>query len=143
MDPLSALSVAAAVVQFIDFGSTIISSTYAIYASFDKHKDGTRDLVSITGRLSWLNAELERSAAFSPHSQVDRDIVILCQQCNKSATTLLDALNQLNAPSRPNLWGSFKLALRSVWSQGEIDALQDRLNSYRQQISMHILVGMR
>ena len=143
MDPISALSVAAAVVQFVDYGSTIIASTYAIYKSSSRKSEPTNSIVSITTRLVELNCELEQSAAFSPTSQVERDIVALCQQCNKAAITLLDALNQLNGASNPNLWDSFKIALRTVWSQGEIDALQSRLESYRQQICMHILVGLR
>ena len=142
MDPLSALSVAAAVVQFIDFGGTIIASTYKIHKSRGKEGEGT-DVASIATRLANLNSELERSATFSPTSQIDRDIVILCQQCNKAATSLLDALRELNAASSATLWDSFKIALRTVWSQGEIDALQTRLETYRQQISMHILAGLR
>ena len=143
MDPLSALSVAAAVVQFIDFGGTIITSTYAIYKSSSKRSDGTDSIALITARLVELNSELKRSANFSPASQTDRDIVTLCQHCNKAAITLLDALRQLNGTSNPSLWDSFKIALRSVWTQGEIDALQTRLELYRQQISMHILAGLR
>jgi len=143
MDPLSALSVAAAVVGFIDYGSTIIASTYAIYKSSSKKSESTNNIASITTRLVELNCELEESAKFSPASQVERDIVALCQQCNKAAITLLDALHQLNGASNPNLWDSFKIALRTVWTQGEIDALQSRLESYRQQICMHILVGLR
>jgi hypothetical protein len=143
MDPISALSVAAAVVQFIDFGGTIIASTYAIYKSSSKKSEGTNDIASITARLVELNCELEQSATFSPTSQVERDIAMLCQHCNKAAITLLDALHQLNGASNPNLWNSFKIALRTVWTQGEIDALQTRLESYRQQICMHILVGLR
>jgi len=142
MDPLSALSVAAAVVQFLDFGGSILASTFAIYKSSNKG-DGTKDITSITTRLITLNSDLKRSVGFTPASQIDEDIVILCQQCNKAADDLLDALRQLNSASNTNLWNSFKIALRTVWSQGEIDALQSRLEAYRQQICMHILVGLR
>jgi hypothetical protein len=143
MEPLSALSVAAAVVQFLDFGGTVISSTYAIYKSSSKKSEGTDNIASITARLVDLNTNLEQSAKFSPTSRLDREIVQLCQQCNKAADTLLDALRQLSGTSNPTLWNSFKIALRTVWSQGDIDALQNRLESYRQQICMHILVGLR
>lgn len=143
MDPLSALSVAAAVVQFLDFSGTIVTSTYKIYKSTSKKNEGNDTITSITAQLVDLTSELERSATVSPVSKVDQEIIILCQQCKKTADNLLDALKQLNAGSGVTLWDSFKIALRSVWSQGEIDALQGRLDSYRQQISMHILVALR
>ncbi|KAF1973684.1 hypothetical protein BU23DRAFT_598819 [Bimuria novae-zelandiae CBS 107.79] len=143
MDPLSALSVAAAVVQFLDFSGTIVASTYKIYKSSSKKNEGNDTLTSITARLINLNSELERSASFSPTSKIDQEIITLCQQCKKTADILLDALRQLSAGSNVTLWDSFRMALRNVWSQGEIDALQSRLDAYRQQISMHILVGLR
>ena len=72
MEPLSALFVAAAVVQFVDFGSKIIASTFKIYEPSALQEKGSDSIRVITGRLMFLNDELKRSATFLPLSTEQR-----------------------------------------------------------------------
>jgi hypothetical protein len=142
MDPISALSVAAAVVQFVDFAGTLLSSTRTIHKAFSKEAESVSDLRTITNTLQRLNSDIEQSVVGSASSH-DKDLLNLCHDCNRTANSLVNALTKLNAQGNSSLWSSFKVALKTVWTQDELDELQKRLDSFRQQISMHILVALR
>ncbi len=63
MDPFASLSIAAAVIQFIDFGSKLVSGTYEIYRSLDGLTDEISELSSRTGRLGALASSLASPSA--------------------------------------------------------------------------------
>jgi hypothetical protein len=117
MDPVTALGVAAAVRQLVEFSGPIIGSTYTIYKAANKNNGGGSDLATITAHLVKLNAELERTATFSPSSQLDRDIATLCGHCQKAGLGLLDALAEINGASNRTLWDCFRIALKCVESR--------------------------
>lgn len=149
MDPSSAVGVASAVVQFVDFSSKLIWGTIKIYRAkqenrrggedYDDLQDLTESLVGINDRirleLSGLN-----EATMSGNDQV---VAKLCRECNQIAEELLSALKRLKSGSRNQAWASFVQALRTVWSESEIESLKKTLDSFRTQISMHTLVSVR
>jgi hypothetical protein len=151
MDPLSALSVAAAVVQFVDFTSGLLSSTYSIYTSKTGDTKPHADLQTITTSLENVSNALLRSLTEAEtqkggkagSSKNDEDLARLCRECSSIADELLRALSKLRGQGNHNIWNSFCQALRTVWKQPEISALQMRLKEYREQISMIILVSVR
>jgi hypothetical protein len=61
MDPVSALGVAASVVQFVEFTSSLICSTYEIYQSASGCSAASVDLETITTGLQALNTDLQQS----------------------------------------------------------------------------------
>ena len=61
MDPLAALSVAAAVIQFVDFGLTLTSEGVELYESGSLAENDELELITID--LSILIAKLEQSSA--------------------------------------------------------------------------------
>ena len=82
MDPLSALSLAACVVQFVDFGSKVIQASRELVvssSSLDHLKNLTSDLVSLNDHLTQqlkcpsvkdahLSREKQVSVSFSYHA---------------------------------------------------------------------------
>lgn len=146
MEPLSALSIATAVVQFLDFAGTLVSGTWEISRSSFGDTEKNSDLRYITESLQKHNEELRNclnQSNVAPFSSQDRDIEQLCRQCNEVADRLVTILNRVRSHSKDSKWTSFRAALRTMWSQEEVDTLQKTLDSYRQQISMLILVSMR
>lgn len=141
MEPLSALSVATAVTQFIDFTGSLLSGTIELHKSATGRTKANLTIETIALDLRNLNIELTES--FSSGDSHDADIKKLCLDCSKMADQLLEALNKLTVQKQHRLWSSFSTALRSIWAQEDIDSLQRRLDAYRQQISMHILVQLR
>jgi len=144
MEPLSALSIATAAVQFLDFAGTILSSTYKIYASNSGGLGQNNDIRSITRKLIDLNKKLEADLNSPSHASLssqDQHISRLGKDCNNIGNQLVLALDRIQSQQGTKLWESFRLALATVWNRGEIESLQETLSNYRQQISMHVLVA--
>jgi hypothetical protein len=101
MDPFTALSVAAAVVQFVDFTGTLISGTYEIYKSPLGGTKEHADLETINDSLNSMNHDLRQSLATAKSSQqlskVDQDLERLCEDCGRTLDKLLSVLGKLKA----------------------------------------------
>jgi hypothetical protein len=156
MEALVAVGLASNVVQFVDFAGKIISQTIRIYREKPKDTDGDDDeeethyshLEAITSDLERFNANLKRSMVSGDGLQAhelsssDREILRMCGECNKITGSLLTALGKLRG-TKKKLWSSFASALKTVWSESEIQALRQTLDSYRQQITLHVLASVR
>lgn len=146
MEPFSALSVATAAIQFIDFTGKIVSGTWKIYKLDPGHSQEYSDIRTITNSLTGLTADL-RSSIGNPDktlcSDQDKQIEDLGERCFELGEELISVLDRLESQSRHRLWASFKQALATVWNQKQIDSLHKTLESLRRQISIHILVALR
>jgi hypothetical protein len=145
MDPVTALGVAAAVVQFVDYASTLISSTIRIYRS-GRDSEHSTVLETIVKDLVQRNDQLSKSASTLSYGQClprDEDLRQLCGKCNRVAKDLIIALERLKVGQGNKIWASFIQALRTMWSEAEIELLRKNLDSFRQQISMYVLVSVR
>ena len=148
MDPVSALGVAAAVVQFVDFGNRVLSKTSNAYKSARSgHLDleiVTKDMIKVTKKLDeGLQAgSLAKRAQLSTE---ERELQQLCQECNHIASQLSKALADLKPPKLQfwRKWESFYQALRSIWAEDKIEALQKQLDEFRKQLVFKILVLLR
>ncbi|KAI0201918.1 hypothetical protein F4808DRAFT_88339 [Astrocystis sublimbata] len=126
MDPLSALSVAAGVVQFIDFTFQVVSGTRAII----KSRSG---LVTDTNTLD----AIARDAAGLSDASANSTLQALVSECKMIADSLLAVIQKLRA-NKTKKWSCFVAALRTVWSKADIDGFIDRLGKVQQQISAHM-----
>ncbi|KAK4446194.1 hypothetical protein QBC34DRAFT_412097 [Podospora aff. communis PSN243] len=156
MEPLSALGVATSVVQFVDFSSKLISGTFEIYKSAGGELGRNSAIETLTKQLVGLSERLEASLAESSSSSSsnsnsntlasrspnEQDLHQLCRECNGAASELLGALARLRGQPQ-NVWSSFRHALRTLWTEDQIDSLQRRVDRFREQISMFILASVR
>jgi hypothetical protein len=147
MDPVSALGVAASAVQFVEFASSLVSSTYEIYQSASGGSAANIDLESITSSLKALNADLRhslsRAASCKELSASDLELNKVCTNCEAVTDRLISALRKLKAQKKHSIWDSFGRALLTVWSKEEVEALQKQLNTFRHQISLQIIASIR
>jgi hypothetical protein len=153
MDPLTALSVTSNIIQFVDFGSKLVSKTRQIY----KSKDGTlsdkvlvEDLaVDLTSLSLNLRKSLRENRPFDTldHAESSDDEALegLCIRCTEIATELIARLNKLKVegPARHRNWESFKQALRASWSNEALDLLAAQLSDVRNEIELRVLVSFR
>jgi len=139
MDPVSALGVAAAAVQFVDVAWGLIKETQAVWNASTKSQDEIEELKGIALDLMRINDELVSS---SSDLALDDDVQGLCKQCSEVAQQLIDALNKLIRKSNRK-WESFMKALREVWTKEEIERLVKRIAEFRELISNHILLSFR
>ncbi|KAI0902943.1 hypothetical protein F4823DRAFT_340353 [Ustulina deusta] len=134
MDPLSALSVAASVVQFVDFTFRLVSSTRAII----KSKSGFAGDVDTLDAIARDATELSDALAASPALDASSTTLqALVGECKTIAESLLAVLENLRT-NKTKKWRCFVAALRTVWSKGKIDGFVDRLGKVQAQISTHM-----
>jgi hypothetical protein len=147
MDPLSALSIAASVVQFVDFGLKIVSKTKEIYNSSKGESIDDALTEATAKRLTILAKDLESSLQLEGHQDLpsDKALYNICVSCiilGNQLTARFDKLRIRN-DSKHRAWKSFRQALKSVWCKGEIDAISRQLADHRKELDSHILFSLR
>ena len=146
-DPLTALGAASSVVQLIAFSSQLISRGNQIHKSIDGSISENIVLEAVTTDLSNLHLRLEQSLTSGLGStsfrQNNKALAELISGSSDLAKELLAKLEAVKVRGRHRKWKSARQALRSVWSQSDIDAIALRLQMYRQELEIHILVSLR
>jgi HAMP domain-containing protein len=104
----------------------------------------TKELVKLTRNLS---TSLKRDSRKTPSAIVstEESLGSLLVDCSSVGDELHAALSKLKLQpqEKRQKWGSIQRGLRSIWTQDEINGLERRLETFRQQISMHLLVSLR
>ncbi|KAI0425195.1 hypothetical protein F5Y09DRAFT_111754 [Xylaria sp. FL1042] len=155
MDPLSILSVAAAVAQFLDFATKIIVDTKEVYdSSLGQTQNDielskiSHDFSSFTHDLSSKMSKLmQDDASENAALEVEKDtIATLLRLCgeskaiNKEIQAILTELRVGGTTKIRLAAKSFVAALRRVWSADRIQRLEHRLDENRKQVTMAMLV---
>ncbi|PMD67148.1 uncharacterized protein K444DRAFT_489832, partial [Hyaloscypha bicolor E] len=147
MDPLSALDIAAAVAQLVQFGGSLVSKSQQLYrhgALLDHIECGnaTRRLIELTNgvRSSWR--ELERLGDLSPDAKA---LEIICCVCVKLSGELLSRLEkvQLDEKNTSRKWKSFRQALKAVCMKDGVDSLARRIADCREELNSHLIASIR
>ncbi|KAL8404198.1 hypothetical protein RB594_009164 [Gaeumannomyces avenae] len=135
---MDALSIATAVIAFVDFGSKLVS----LYREVSQARDG---LPSELSDLSTQGPELSRNAssargriaqlrALYPHQAESFDR--LTSECNVAEEDLQKLVSSFKLGQGKAALG----ALRAWWKHAEIDALQGRLRNIRDQLNTSMIV---
>jgi hypothetical protein len=133
MEALVALSLASNVLQFVQFGSHIISETREIYRSSAGASAEHLNLEAVAQDLRRLLIPLQSSV------QVGPELKKLLRACNGVAEDLLEAIQQLQTKDGPHRkWQSFQKAILSVWKKRKMSAFEKRMLFLRDQIQFHI-----
>jgi hypothetical protein len=148
MDPVTALGIAAATVQFISFAGDVISKSREIYLSADGTSITQNELDTIAKSLRSLCAPFRR---WDPAGGMQRranptelKLKDLCKGCVRVADDLENALEKLKVHgAHHRKWKSFRQALSSVRSDDEIERLRTSLGQYRAQIDTTLLFILR
>lgn len=149
LDPLTALSVAATVVQFVDFGSKLVSKGKEFYKSPDGVLLENAELEDASGRLQGLSRSLEESLYqfVGPLTERDQRLELVVKSCRSIAAELDSRLQKLKLAvptgKRHSKRKSFRQALKSVWSKEEVMECAERLRELRSELEIHVIIGLR
>ncbi|TGO88031.1 hypothetical protein BPOR_0188g00070 [Botrytis porri] len=150
MDPVSALGVAAAAIQFIDYGTGLALKGREIYKSGElganvELGEATNRLQNLVEPLrSSLHLGIQNAPSASP-ADADRALKDICTKCidlSEELSVLLDSLKLNLSVKHPRL-ASFQQAVRAVWNEEKIQGLKIRLGDLRSNLETHVLVDLR
>jgi hypothetical protein len=140
MDPLTALSAAAAVVQFADFGFRLVKSAHELYTSPAGQKTEYIQLSIVSHDLSHLADAVK--AKLGDNNWAPGEILRLCRECASTNEELQDMLGKLKARGDTKLSlaaDSWRATLRQVATASDIEKLANRLSEIRQQMNLALL----
>jgi hypothetical protein len=145
LDPITAVSLAGTVVQFVDFSAKLISKGYEIYNSADGTFVENRELEVVAHSLQRHIGTLSRSSreVVSPATADEIALKELCEACQSVAGEFLDALDRVKVRGSNRKWKSVQQALKSYWSQEKIEGLEKRIARFKDQISFNLLGMLR
>ncbi|TGO25742.1 hypothetical protein BPAE_0073g00080 [Botrytis paeoniae] len=134
MDPVTALGVAAAVIQFIDYGTGLALKGREIFKSGElganvELREATNRLQNLVVPLrSSLHLETLNTSSPSPTNadQALKDVCTKCIDLSKELSGLLCSLKLNLSVKHPRL-ASFQQAFSAVWNEEKIQGLKSRL----------------
>lgn len=145
LDPFTALSVAAEVVQFVDFSITIVSKGHKLAMSRTSQLQEHEHMEAAAKRLRDATRRIDLLLTASPESDADRALKTICNGCKDVSNELSNELSKLKVPAGCNYryWKSFRQGLKSVWGKSKLEAVNERLAELRQDLTIHVSVMLR
>ncbi|KAH7418606.1 hypothetical protein BKA64DRAFT_635725 [Cadophora sp. MPI-SDFR-AT-0126] len=154
MDPLSALSVAGTIIQFVDFGTRVLSSGMELYRSTKGSLNVSEELELVTGDLQAVLMKLRANAgpvaSIPPVPQSSAEIdehrdsfLEICNNATSIAGELLHKLNGLKVKDGKHcVWQTLRAAVKTAWSKDEISELKERLSNLTSSLTPRLLLEM-
>jgi len=145
LEPITAIGLAGNVIQLIDFGIKIVSTSRELYKTGSSALYFYQDIIMANNDLALLHSNLRSSIMSTDQdneiSSNDRALLNLAIECDDIAKQLREALEKVTVEGEKtkSLWKTLRHALTCVWRKEEIDELAARLNTYRDQMNTRIL----
>ncbi|KAH6681585.1 hypothetical protein B0J14DRAFT_218079 [Halenospora varia] len=153
MDPISSLSVAAAVIQFVDFGSRLLSNSLQIYRSPSGQTAAVVSLSDISNDLAQLAEEVARHLSLPRHGKTSifqSQLLKMCGDCKELNKELQASVHRIRAKrvkDRSDDDGIVQTeeglcllaALRGILAEPKIKQMTERMKDVRKQMMMAML----
>lgn len=152
LDPLTAISLASAIAQFIDFGSKVIRGASEIYKSTDGVLNDNAELEDSTTKINQLNDRILLppliTASNEPVSEDEMGLAELAWTSKAVARELLSLLQDFRSVRRSGshkMWESFRKAVsaQTPWNKEKVQRLESKLRVLQDRISRQLVVIMR
>ena len=142
MDPLSALSLATAVVQFINLAHKLVSGSKEIYNSASGSTAENDVLETIAQDVWELNDQISSSQfGLSNAGQRLQKLATKKQELVASILRIIESIK--NDGKKPSKWQSFVHLLRSMQKGPELRMLMDQINKLQAQINTNLTYIIR
>jgi hypothetical protein len=143
-EAIAAFSLAANIIQFVDFGGRLVSDAWSIHQKGRSGFGEILDLEKITEDLKLTLVDLI-SPLESSEDKTDsqRSLEELAEQCSQLVSEILSSLSKIGLSDKLRKRDALKAAFRLVWKEDEIKSQQMRLENIKHQLNLHILVSLR
>ncbi|KAK4463265.1 P-loop containing nucleoside triphosphate hydrolase protein [Cladorrhinum samala] len=138
MDPLTALSLAAAILQFVEAGSKIVKRLSEFTADLDDIPRSFRqvrtELPLIIDGLRRINEQVEAGLV---ESSTEAALLPVVRECLQSAIELNNLLDRIIPPATASSWERRKKAIASLSKDKKVDELARALEKYVRILTFH------
>jgi hypothetical protein len=153
MDPLTALSLAGTIIQFIDFSSKILGGAHHVYKSASGELSANEEMRLIALDIQAVVLKLKSRAqpnkwgASIASNPVEESLCSICDQVELVAKELIGRLERLQVedgvkgPRR--VWESLNQAIKSAWKREELQALLEKLKTLKQMLESVVMMQFR
>ena len=154
MDPISALSVAAAAVQFVDFSCKTVGIVISALSSEAGTQSPEATLNNLKGdakRLKLSNNKLKQSLDQNklrrPPTETELQVAAVADECIQISQSILDFIQKVNpenssSPASARL-KAIRIAFRAAWKKERLDSLKQRLDDATQQLMLVLFMDLR
>jgi len=148
LDPLTAVSLAGTVVQFVSFSHEIVSMGKQIYKSSSGTSTESIELKSMIGDLVTIHEDLQRAFAAdgsrvnSKQEETLISLVNLCEPIYEELRGILES-GQATKQGVHRKWRSFAVAVKMHWKEDQIHDMEKRLGRLQNQIDSHLISEIR
>ena len=141
LDPLSAIGLASAIVQFIDFSGSLISETREIYGAGKGSLKQHEELAAITQDLKNLCQNLTPPQTRQAPSPSEDELALeeISKTCKDVAGEILLVLEKLKAKGKYEKFESFKTALKSALKREKIEEIKARIDRAQAQLQLRLI----
>jgi hypothetical protein len=142
MDPLSALAVATAVTQFLEFGVNVVSGTWERYREAAGTTENHTDIGSVASTIRDLAGNVRRpsqgalSSNSTINSQQERQLEKITKKCQDVADELLALLSELKATGRHKLTESLLITVKVIRKEKKVRRLHQKLVSTQSELAL-------
>ncbi|KAL2848780.1 hypothetical protein BJX68DRAFT_238656 [Aspergillus pseudodeflectus] len=141
MDPLTAVSLAGTILQFIDFSSKLVAGTYEIYRSASGTTAENEDIATVIADLKEVTVELD--VDITGRGKHEKALKALATKCAELSGQLLAVLEKLKTPDKHSAWKSMGVKWSSMRKSDEIQRIERRLGEYRAEILVRLTFLLR
>lgn len=136
------LGLASNIVQFLEFGGRLISSTFELYGAAEGALSSNRALEEVSTDLKQLCDGMLPSVPSSnvpAMTESEAALLPLSRSCRALGQDFLVVLEDLKVKGNRKRWQSVRQALRTAWKAKDIQRYERQLGSYRSQIAVRLL----
>ncbi|KIY00632.1 uncharacterized protein Z520_03295 [Fonsecaea multimorphosa CBS 102226] len=137
LDPLSAIGLASAIVQFVDFGAEIIQGAREVYGSMSGATERNRSLEVVVSQMSNLISKLSAQGD-SQQSEDEKALGRVADECKILAKQILDLLEKIKAKDPNSTLQAVWAALKNQKYRRERQELEGRLESCRNHLEFQL-----
>lgn len=141
LDPFTAIGLASAIVQFVDFGSRLIIKGHEIHSNGALQENIdlkviTADLHALTDRIVLVPSHT--STKPTSEEQALQRLAMICRDISQQ---LLNILTSLEVQKQGNFrsWKSLQASVRAAFKAKDIEKLQNKLHRLTEQLNSHML----
>jgi hypothetical protein len=149
MDPLSALSMAASIVQFVDFGMKITSEAKELYDSNERALHDSLEIEQCSARLQVLTGSIkdklrsgQQEIQQGPLDERSKVLERICTQCIQISMDFVTGLEKVKV-SHDGEQKNIRLGLKGVLGKEKTQAIVDKLTGLRDDLNLHIQESLR